>query len=173
MIDYLLSLAARNSEPGHNTTKQLAIELLGELRTSREDVLHLLMTNIRYQGPRSSNEYDILQSYSCAVSLIEIGAPIYRVFPGSLAERRDDFELVLLANVVRRIEGHEMGLLRLQQMLRQTHKEAGWRKNLVQLYHIYQRKRKNDGTVEDAFYYVPERNESEPPAPAENKQTLD
>ena len=136
IIQRLLSVAQEKTperELSPTSPQVLAIGLLGEYRA--EEAVDLLVRNIELFVPRSSFELIPASSYPCVRSLARIGLPalagILRQLEGDVTTKQTR----LFATVVMLIDGEKMGLVRLEDALKNaTGKKLSNLQTLVKMY---------------------------------------
>ena len=137
-IKTLIQLAgAKEEKPQWRGPKDLAVELLGEYRAT--EAIDLLVKDVSYRVPAISPADDSLVGYTCAKALIEIGSPSVQAIVRCLQQPAKEKELMLFAHVIRRIDGEDVGLFRLEAALKET--PLGAKKNIESLIEIYKAKR--------------------------------
>jgi len=114
-INELLQLAnLKGKDNEYSGTKELAIQLLGEARAP--EAIAFCLEHVTFIVPRIIlDDEGWIDSYPCAAALIAIGTPVYeKLWPRMMFDRMEDLEIKLLAEIVRSIDGYDIGLARLE-----------------------------------------------------------
>jgi len=151
-IDMLLQVVRTPSQQGQvDRQKRWAVRLLGELRASEAAKDLVERISVPLPGLTASS-VDLLEIYPSVGSLIRIGNPaIDAIFQrlrsfkaAEIGQKKAQVQLYLFAYVIRSIDGHEVGLYRIENQLKIAEKEYGakgeYYDNLVSFLEIYKKK---------------------------------
>jgi len=111
------------------STRQLAIEVLGEYRAT--EAVGVLIANISYLGVSLDLGYKVASAYPSVRALGRIGTPSLAGIIARLDQSTTDKEMKLFATVFRIVDGEDVAILRAELALREA--EGLRRKNLGQL----------------------------------------
>ena len=112
--ELIKTLSSQTTTPEASLDKYNAIRLLGRLRA--EEACDILVKSIKSPAFRRS-KWGLLQRYPAAQSLVEIGTPAYNAIWGRLDGRVDDLELRIFACIIYKLDGKELGIARVRQLL--------------------------------------------------------
>lgn len=121
-----------------------AIQMLGNYRAV--EAVNFLIRNVSLRSGATQYDYTPLGDFSCVHALIKIGNPsiagiLRRLSPvGNVVDPNllNEQDLHLFAYIIREIDGHEVGLFRLEEALKGA--SGANQQNLLKLIEIYKRK---------------------------------
>lgn len=156
IVQQLIILASKKDDHRDvNSSKELAIELLGELRASES--AQMLVDQIALKVPVIVTAVIPFQDFPALRALIKIGNPSIEAIFRRLSPLEHLVELTplgphdlhLFALVIREVDGEEVGLFRLQLVLKNAKTEKQ-KKNFSDLIEIY-KKKEDEFDIKDAI----------------------
>ena len=139
LIKCLLVIAEKQIKAGElHSSKELAIELLGEFRA--EEAVPLLVSEIEFEAPvKILGDLDVAAAYPAARALAKVGIPaveeIVRRLEGPASEKR----MKLFATVFRLVDGDDIAVLRAELALKKAEGQQQ-KKNIEQLIELLKAK---------------------------------
>jgi hypothetical protein len=122
-----------------NSPKEIAIELLGELRVVK--AAPALVEDINYHPMGESGAPKLpIDYFPCVQALIKIGLPATKAIFEKCENKIEDKNLILYAWVISYVDGDEVGKYRIELELKKT-KDPTKKRNLEQLLKVYKTKK--------------------------------